>query len=155
MAEIQWTGTLEDHSEVNSEVNSEVAPGGPVAAARDAFAVAEPDGMVPALEAVVAAVRTGPVLVDLSTTGGQSWEVTAISQQSTQWVPVFSSVSELGLWRQLCERGDERVHYAEVTGTELVDLLPATESVGLLLDPGSQSPLTLPVHRLTDESEQR
>ena len=139
----QWTGALDDHAGI--------APGGPVAGARAAFAAAEPDGMAAALEAVVAAVRTGPVLVDLSTAGGQSWEVTAISQQGTDWVPVFSSVYELGLWRQLCERGAERVHYAEVSGAELVDLLPQTESVGLLLDPGSSSPLTLPVHRLTEE----
>lgn len=149
----EWlSGQLDVHHPAGSD-------GSPVvAAAREAYAQADPESLTDALETVLAAARVGPLLVDLTLSGqDEPWAITAVHQQGAEWVPVFSTVSELARWRQACGRGDESVHYAAVPGMQLPELLPAdgAEPVGIVLDPGSEAPLALPAHQLTGEGETR
>lgn len=142
MSDVRFSGTLEDPADPESAL----------AAARAAFAVASVAEHHRALGTVLAALRTEVVLLDLSMAGAEAGlRLTAVEMDNVDWVPVFSSLDELARWRQCCDRGDETVHYATVPGTELGELIE--EDAGIVLDPGSDAPLALPVQRIRGDQQ--
>lgn len=153
MGELQLSGQLDVHQPAGEHDGSAA-----LAAAREAFAAASAAGMAQAWETVVAAARVGPLLLDLTAAGAdQPWALTAVPTDGADWIPVFTGVEELARWRQRCGRGNETVHYAAVPGAQLPELLPAApeqQPVGIVLDPASPAPLTLPAHELTSENEE-
>lgn len=146
MGEAWLSGTLDDPAETAPTV---------LAAAREAFAATGADGHHSALEAVLVELRTGSVLLDLSMTGPDAGlSIDAVPMEAADGapvVPVFSSVDELALWRQRCERGDETVHYATVPGVQLADLIE--RDAVLMLDPASDAPLALPMQRIRGDQQ--
>lgn len=144
--DVQLSGTLDEPVDT--------APTA-LAAARKAFAGAGADEHRHALDAVVLALRTGSVLLDLTMSGPDAGlSIDAVPMEAADGapvVPMFSSVDELALWRQRCERGDEPVHYATVPGPQLAELIE--HAALLMLDPASEAPLALPMQRIRGDQQ--
>lgn len=94
---------------------------------------------------LVALLRSAQLVVEVETTE-TGHEVVPVVAQGLRWVPVFSALEYWAQFLTADGRGDERVGYGWLSGSELFDevvpQLPA--GTGIVLDPLTEHILALP-----------